>query len=344
MPSYIYVDVIPSVFYEVFGGSGVSLIIYVYSYFCALLISGGISLPLKRTAVLIIISTFLPLLLCNQSDPFKELSIRVINDKYKPNSEPGLEEKITRVNNYVYLSLEKPQAEITVWPESSSYLDLTEEKIISMSRLKKNANNENNEVIVGMKYKSDVGISNSIYSVANGEEIYNKRFLLPFEEFMPDWFEYIFPELKFNEQSETIRGEEPGFIRALDAKGLLIICYELFYSRIINSGDHDYNYIVVISDLNWNKYNWLSEIMLNISRVRAMEAKKPLVLSSNNGFSSIITESGDVKSIRSDKAGYLNGSVSISCERSFYSRYGYVFLFIMLFVLLVDYKINKDFL
>lgn len=318
MPSYLFTDLIPSELYEVWGGSGVSLTIYIFSYFLALIILKKNTPSFKTVFFSLLVFVFCTFLLAGNTKDIGSISVRVINDNYKTSEKTNSDNFLDRINNYAEISKKEPITDLTIWPESS-YLN---SRIIdpgSLPYLEK-AIETDSEVLIGMKSKSEHGISNSIFSLSKNEVIYNKRFLIPFEEFMPKWFSHIFSDTYQSNEFETIRGEELGFVNIDKYRGILTICYEVLFSRAYISEEDEYNFIVILSDLNWNTNVWIEDVMLRIAIVRAMEMSKPLLISSNGAISSIISKEGVNESINKDNLSYLDGNIEVTEGNSFYYK------------------------
>ncbi|PMJ62280.1 apolipoprotein N-acyltransferase [Vibrio splendidus] len=331
MPSYLFTDLIPSELYEVWGGSGVSLILYIFSYTFASILAVKNSISLKISFFIVIYFSIFTLFFHDKTRYIDEISVRVINDNYKFNHNSDINTYVERVNSYAKISQIEPLTDVTIWPESSSYIDLNNTYLESVYDLKKSIKIDS-EVLIGMKTQFDNGISNSILSLSKNEVIYNKRFLIPFEEYAPKWFTYLFSMSEKENPHETIRGKELGFVHIGQYKGILSICYEALFSRAYIAKEYKYDFIVIISDFNWSNKSWLEDIMFKIATVRAMEMKKPVLLSSNGGISSIISDEGDTKTVNNNELVYLDGKIKIGRGESFYNNHGNKYNIIMIFI------------
>ncbi|CAK3495501.1 Apolipoprotein N-acyltransferase [Vibrio crassostreae] len=335
MPSYLFTEVVPSEYYEVWGGSGVSLTIYFFSYCLASIIVTKNKISFKALFVSLLVFFFFTFLLSGKSKDIGSMSVRVINDNYKASEKNNPTSFLDRINNYAQISQEEPITDLTIWPESS-YLNLSMVDLGSVPYLKK-AMDTGSEVLVGMKTKSEDGISNSILSLSKNEVIYNKRFLIPFEEFVPKWFLFMFSDTYQRTGFETIPGEGLGFVNINQYKGILTICYEVLFSRAYVARGDEYNFIVIMSDLNWNDSVWLEDVMLRIAIVRAMEMNKPVLLSSNGAISSIISKDGVNESIRENNLNYLDGIVKVTEGNTFYYENGNLLNILLCFFLCLWY-------
>ncbi|MBK7820258.1 MAG: apolipoprotein N-acyltransferase [Tessaracoccus sp.] len=132
-------------------------------------------------------------------------------------------------------------------------------------------------------------------------EVYHKRDLVPFGEWIP-FRDVLLPRLPILEQigRQSIPGEKPGVITGPvegfpDLQVGTIICFELAYD------DTSYDVVrhgaqVVVSQSNTNTYGGTFQVhqQLTINRVRAMELGREIAASTLNSVSSLIDAKGRV--------------------------------------------------
>ena len=85
----------------------------------------------------------------------------------------------------------------------------------------------------------------------------------------------------------------------------------LFNSEISERSRYS-NVLVTFSDLSAVKYKWVKNYFFNLARIRAMELQKPMLVSSNNGVSGIITKKGRAVLERHAGEGFLPGSIMLA--------------------------------
>ena len=334
--SYLFIDILPASFYRTYGSIGTSLLIY---FLCFLLINIIFSSNINKNnykiiTSLIITFTLTPLILTREQNLNDYLHVRVLNDSFDVKrrfTKEGLEQKL---NDYLTLSLKKPLADITVWPESSLIPEFTDTKILHQIVL-----SDQQDILLGVKLAKNQGMENFIMSLNQSETIYKKNFPIPFEEYIPSWFLHVF-QYQDDSKSQGNTGKiKAGFIKLADKKGMLAICYDLLFSRLFVQ--NDYNFIVIISDLNWNTTLWLERMMFNIARARALEHDVPVIMSSNNGISGLIQASGAFTKIRSLTPSLLDGKIYVSSHSSIYNSYPYLTICLFAIISLIFMVKNK---
>ena len=130
---------------------------------------------------------------------------------------------------------------------------------------------------------------------------YDKRNLVPFGEYIP-FRDFLLPRLPILQQigRQSVAGTEPGVMQAPTAAhpDLLVgnvICFELAWDSTVYDtvrGDSD----VIVSQSNTNTYGGTFEVpqQLTINRVRAMELRREVVVSTLNSVSALVDARGGV--------------------------------------------------
>ena len=185
---------------------------------------------------------------------------------------------------------------LIIWPESAIANYHREVKPFLRS-LSASIDKSKTDVISGMYFLSsnerNASYYNSLYTTSG--ERYDKRHLVPFGEYYPwsmapDWLQtYLsFPHARViaNIASEGV----------LHYQGLsygVSICYELAYTSLVfNRKDIKF----LVSASNDGNFEGSNEPFQHnqIARIRALESKKFLARSSNNGISAIINPGGEM--------------------------------------------------
>lgn len=138
---------------------------------------------------------------------------------------------------------------------------------------------------------------------ARVEMRYDKRHLVPFGEFVPPDFQWLVDALNiplgnFNTGSARQRPFD------IDGQHIAFnICYEdLFGADLLpelhvgGAGDPGATILANVSNLGWFGNTWALRQHLQISRMRALETARPVMIDGNTGITAVIDAKGNVQS------------------------------------------------
>mgnify|MGYP006285184963 CR=1 FL=1 len=205
-------------------------------------------------------------------------------------------------------------------------------------------------IFTGANYRDSRGKQNAI--VIPGEnrgqdQVYGKRILLPFGEYLP-----------FEEHTGFLRKKLKGIKNFVPGRGvreftinslclLPSICYEMLYPAFLRSAmNKQTNAMLNLTDDAWFGPTTCAQMHFQTARFRAIENRVPVIRCANSGISSVIRPTG-VPQFTTDT---FIKDVRISYIRewksgSFYSRHGNwlaVFSFIYLLSALILLIINRQ--
>ncbi|TAM85901.1 MAG: apolipoprotein N-acyltransferase, partial [Candidimonas sp.] len=131
---------------------------------------------------------------------------------------------------------------------------------------------------------------------------YDKHHLVPFGEFVPTGFRWFINELNIP-LGDFNRGPERQRLFDLDGQRLAPdICYEnAFGEEIIRSVRDSPLYgpgatiLVNISNLGWFGNTWALRQSLEMSRMRALETARPMLMATNTGITAAISPLGAIR-------------------------------------------------
>ena len=165
-------------------------------------------------------------------------------------------------------------------------------------------------------------------SAQNNFSYYEKERLVPFGEFLP--LSQLLQKIVKRLTSVSIgqgfgKGtENPLFNTSLGKVGITI-CFELIFpsmvrKRILQGAE----LLINLSDLSWFSNIRIKQQFLGFAVFRAIENRRSIIISSNDGISAFIEPSGKIKS-RSipDSEGVLINWVNPGNKISFYTKYGW---------------------
>jgi apolipoprotein N-acyltransferase len=153
---------------------------------------------------------------------------------------------------------------------------------------------------------------------------YDKIHLVPFGEYVP--FERIFSFASglTKEVGEFSRGESRRPLSAGHQQLGVFICYEAVFPEEVREFAHDGAEVFInISDDAWFGRSGAPEQHLNHARMRAIEDRRWLLRSTNNGITAVIDPLGRVLvSAPRDERVALNAPYASIRETTFYTRHG----------------------
>ena len=292
---------------------------------------------LFNLALLIVLFTGIKLSNFNQSklEAINPISIRLIQANLdRKDTRADLNNLMNIINKQKLLSLKglsESKSDLLIWSEagipSSDGTELTTSLLSSLA--------EHYESFLYGTYRED-GLSTfnslSLINFEQGlEQNYNKEFLVPFGEYTP--LINLFPTPIKRLAHNTIGS---GF-DAMKSKQKLLklkqekirfassICFELLFPKLTKEQvSKGAQFIVNINDLSWFSNTIINDLFLAVAKVRALEHKKELILSSNSGYSSLISAEGEIVKLSPlNKEAHLDFMLSPNNCKTFYSRYGW---------------------
>ena len=199
---------------------------------------------------------------------------------------------------YTELDNQALGAQLIVWPESA-LPQLANEVPQYLGQLYSQASARGSDIVMGI-IRADDGDNyyNSIMTMAQGQHVtfYDKHHLVPFAEFFPvPSFVRSWLRLMSLPYSDFTAGaaDQP----AVAAGGTILslsICYEDAYGSLNLSALEQARVLVNVTNDAWFGHSWARYQHFQISRMRAMEAQRPLVRAANDGISALVGAHGEV--------------------------------------------------
>jgi apolipoprotein N-acyltransferase len=199
---------------------------------------------------------------------------------------------------YTNLDQQALGAQLIVWPESA-LPQLANEVPQYLGQLYSQASARGSDIVMGI-IRADDGDNyyNSIMTMARNEHVsfYDKHHLVPFAEFFPvpsfirSWLRLM--SLPYSDFTAGA-ADQP----AVAAGGTILslsICYEDAYGSLNLSALEQARLLVNVTNDAWFGRSWARYQHFQISRMRAMEARRPLVRAANDGISALVGARGEV--------------------------------------------------
>lgn len=229
---------------------------------------------------------------------------------------------------YRDLTLPHLGKDIIIWPESA-LPDLPENLTDYLSALWRTARASGSTLVTGLLHYGEDSddIRNGLLSLDEGLHWYDKRRLVPFGEVFPvpsfvrQWMRLR--DLPYTDLTPGDKHQE-----ALPAAGQKLgatICYEDAYGAEQLEVLREATLLVNVTNDAWFGDSTAAPQHLEISRMRALEAGRPLLRAANDGISAVIGPDGDVKAtLPRFKPGVLTGVVQPRTGLTPYAQVGNV--------------------
>lgn len=228
----------------------------------------------------------------------------------------------------LYRTLAEPHfgADLIVWPEAA-LPDLSYQLSDYLSRLWRAAREAGSDVLMGLlRYDSrSDAYYNGVLALADQPEWYHKRRLVPFGEFFPvpdfvrAWLRLM--SLPYSDIAPGAADQPP--LNAAGQKIGVTICYEDSYGAEQLAVLRSATLLVNVTNDAWFGDSSAAYQHLEISRMRALEAGRPLLRAANDGVSAILDADGAVKAtLPRFKAAVLTGVVQPRTGLTPYARVG----------------------
>ncbi|HSN71951.1 MAG TPA: apolipoprotein N-acyltransferase [Steroidobacteraceae bacterium] len=228
----------------------------------------------------------------------------------------------------LYRSLTRPYlgADLIVWPEAALPA-LAHELNDFLAALWAELRAADSELVLGLlRYDFDTrSYYNSLLALSDRTYWYDKRRLVPFGEFFPvpqfvrDWMKLM--SLPYTDFVPGAADQPP-----LPAGGVLLgstICYEDAYGAEQLDVLETASVLVNVTNDAWFGDSTARHQHLEISRLRALEAGRPLLRAANDGISAILGPLGEVEqSLTEQRPGVIEGKVQPRTGLTPYARTG----------------------
>ncbi len=233
--------------------------------------------------------------------------------------------------------------DLVIWPENSVDIDINmhkdvREQIISESK------RLSAPILVGGVTNSTLGLQNqSMLFNPRLTQIYTKRYLTPFGEYIParSIAEAVSPYAK--EVRDFKGGTKEVIFGIKNATFNTLICYEILDDRLIS--EISSNFVVVQTNNATFGDTQQLEQQLNIARVRSLELSRPIAYVSTTGITSFIDSQGRIdKAVDKFDTHALTGSIQLVEGQTLaqrFSKYIEPFSLFLLFLIVVK-RVRKS--
>lgn len=195
--------------------------------------------------------------------------------------------------------LRQSGVDVVIWPEAALPL-LYHHAPNLMDALQQNAEQTGSDLITGILYDTEQDqrrvVHNSAAVFGSNQQLYHKRHLVPFGEYVPleDWIRGTIEF--FNLPTSFIRpgpeGQPP--LVAGQLSWAPLICYEIVYPQLVADSAGDAQVLLTLSNDAWFGKSIGPLQHMQMAQMRALETRRYLVRGTNTGITAIVDPSGQI--------------------------------------------------
>ncbi|HEY8569699.1 apolipoprotein N-acyltransferase [Microbulbifer sp.] len=195
--------------------------------------------------------------------------------------------------------LERQGVDVVIWPEAALPL-LYHHAPNLMQALQDNAVNSETDLITGILYDTEQDLRRVVHNSAavfgSEQQLYHKRHLVPFGEYVPleDWIRGTIEF--FNLPTSFIRPgpEEQQPLQAGSLQWAPLICYEIVYPQLVAKSSGDAQVLLTLSNDAWFGRSIGPLQHMQMAQMRALETGRYLVRGTNTGVTAIVAPDGHI--------------------------------------------------
>lgn len=274
------------------------------------------------------------------------LNVRLVQGNIPQSMKFSSERLTSALNLYTSMTTDTPldDVDLVIWPETAvpTYYHRVE---AWMEPFANSMDTLGVDVLTGVFVKEGDDVYNAVKQVGGQREVYRKRRLVPFGEYMPLRFILDFAARFIDiPMSDLTAGSGPHVPIELQGTAIGVsICYEDVYGEDMRTLLPAAKVLVNVSNDAWFGNSAAPHQHEQKARMRAREFERPLVRVTNTGVSSAISHRGDILGrISHDTKGILDVQVQPRDGTTLYARTGnwIVFLFTF-FVVTIAASANR---
>jgi apolipoprotein N-acyltransferase len=199
---------------------------------------------------------------------------------------------------YVTQSLQHPDADLVVWPETAvtAFADQLETRLLAP--LEQVLRQRGQQLVMGVPMRDRHGHYNALLTLgADSREHYYKRHLVPFGEYVPlrpllaplvAWLAIPMDDFQRGDSATAPLLELAGVPVGVS------ICYEDLFAEEVRAALPTATLLLNVSNDAWFGDSLAPHQHLQIARMRALENARPLLRATNTGISAVIDADGAI--------------------------------------------------
>ncbi|HKE95575.1 MAG TPA: apolipoprotein N-acyltransferase [Povalibacter sp.] len=325
---YSQTDTPLAAFAPIAGVYGISLLTLISAGALVVVILGNTKTRIVAAAALIVIWGSGALLWRHEwtQSAGRPLTVAIVQGAVPQDVKWSTEYRDSTLRLYRDLTLPHLGKDIILWPESA-LPDMPDQLRSYVSYIWGAARAQGTTLITGMLRYGDNedDVRNALLALDEDAQWYDKRRLVPFGEFFPvpsfirSWMRL--QNLPYSDITPGAR-RQPA-LRAAGNKVAATICYEDAYGAEQLEVLKEATLLVNVTNDAWFGDTTAAPQHLQISRMRVMEAQRPLLRAANDGISAIIRADGEVeKTLPRFKPDVLTGVIQPRTGLTPYARVG----------------------
>ncbi len=208
------------------------------------------------------------------------------------------EQRAATLDLYRTLTRDHWDSDLIIWPETAVPAVAAAVEKDFLDPLAREARSHNSAILLGIPvYTPEDGrYYNAMLSLGPGRDSYLKRHLVPFGEFLPlkDWLQPLLDWLTIPMSDFSAGAAAKPLVRLDGYQAGISICYEDAFGEEVIEALPEAAFLVNASNDAWFGDSLAPHQHLEIARMRAVEAGRYMLRSTNTGISAIIDPKGRV--------------------------------------------------
>lgn len=227
---------------------------------------------------------------------------------------------------YAVRTREHLDADVVLWPETALPAFYHQLRVPYFSDLAEAGARSGTSIITGTLFAEGEKAFNSMVGIGAAEGVYHKIHLVPLGEYFPlePVVRFLMPglDIPMNDMSAGTMDQPP--LRVAGRPVAPTICYEDAFGELTRRLLPDAGLLVSVSNDAWFGDSFAPHQHLQIARMRAIEAGRPMLRATNTGVSAIIDHRGAlVDTIPQFKQAVLRGEVRMRDGATPFAVWGY---------------------
>ena len=240
--------------------------------------------------------------------------------KWLVNNREATRELYHRLNN------EALGARLILWPEAA-VTELANQIPQYLEQIRSESRQQGSDVVLGILRMDERGenIYNSMLALSDPPQFYDKRHLVPYSEFfpVPDWVRGVLQRLDLPYADITHGADNQLPVRAGGMQLAATICYEDTFGHAQRAASGAADVLVNVTNDAWFGHSPARYQHFQMSRMRAMEVRRWLIRSANDGVSALVAPDGKVSARAAEfRPAVLRGTVTPRRGLTPYARFG----------------------